>query len=1491
MSRLHPFLFLFALFLLGWGASQTAAVPVYNLPPVIINEVMVSNASAVLDASFTNFSDWIELHNTTNAPINLTGYWLSDDPLLLQMWPFPNGTVIPAHGFLLVWADNENTGLHTNFKLKASGEVITLSDGGGAVVDVLDYRGIPQRPNVAYGRAPAANTTWLYYDAPFATPGGPNHPSMGLPTAEQSPLPTPSLPGGFYTTTLALHWLSESPTADLYYTLDGSTPTTTSLPYLGQPIPITTTTVVRLRGYENGRLPSPIATHTYFLNQQFTLPVISLATDPAYFFDDQIGLYVPGIYFNPGNPTWTGNYFQKWERPLSFEYYDAQQAFQFQFDGGVEIHGNFSRSLRQKGLEIITGGQYGSSDVRYQLFTEKEIDRFERFLLRASGGDQYSTFFRDAFQHRLLVGQMDIDLQAYQPTIVFLNGQYWGIHNLREKIGADYIKRNHGYDEEEIDLLNRRGTSPDDIIIGSNADYVALLNFIETNNMATAANYEYVKTQIDVHQLMNYWLAQIYFDNRDWPNNNIRYWRPHGGQWRWLLFDVDEGFGFRDSGSWTRNTVQIATTSNATVPTWSTLIMRRLLQNPEFRDEFVQRFAAHMSITFEPTRVTSIIDEIQAMLTPEMPAHIVRWQDTSGAGLHIPSVESWISGTSRIQRMRLFAQNRRDVVYTHLDDRFTAVNGTADLTFITQNPEMGHIAVHEVPVPASPFTGRFFRNIPIQLEAIPAQGYDFVEWRLGATPVSTHTHYTLSINSNATVTAVFTPLPRVIINEIHYNPAASQGDDALYEFIELYNDHPDPVDLSGYYMEGVVYTFTVGTVIAPGQHLVLAQTAATYAGQGYDVYQWHSGGLNNTGEAIRLFTSRGWLVNEVVYADSPPWPTSPDGGGPSLELRHPSLDNALFASWEPSLALGGTPGRPNNDDRPLIHNSPTRLLPEGPLGQTTFYPITITLAHASGLTVTVDYATADGTAVAGQDYLPLSGTLTFPPSTTSQTVSLGVVGNHRYEASRTAQLLLSNPSGGALGTAATQLLIVDDDPLPTLSMGDVTVGEGVGTAVLTATLSNPSAFPISVAYATADGTAIAGQDYQPANGTLNFSADTLTQTISLTIVDDDQYQPDKQLFVHLSQISNALLATPQITVTILNDDPIPPHLSVVGHTAAEGQAGQLTHFPFTVTLSFPHPLTVTVAYATADGTASAGQDYTPISGTLTFAPHQTVQVVLVPVLGDELYEADETFWLRLSQPVQAILEVAEAEGIIENDDAPPTLDVVGGVTAEGDEGLSSALFTVTLSAASGLTTTVFVATADGTAVAGHDYLPISDTLTFAPAQTSHTLAVPVVGNEWYGLDKSFSLVLSDPVGAVLGTATAEMLIVEDDPLPLLTMQGVAVQEGDVAQTWVTLTLTLDRGSELTSTVGFATADETAVAGVDYLPLSGTLTFAPYQTSHTMAIAVLGNTTPQPNRTFVVQLDAPNQVRLAQLTAEILIVDDDEESVATPWAVYLPLVVR
>ena len=433
---------------------------------------------------------------------------------------------------------------------------------------------------------------------------------------------------------------------------------------------------------------------------------------------------------------------------------------------------------------------------------------------------------------------------------------------------------------------------------------------------------------------------------------------------------------------------------------------------------------------------------------------------------------------------------------------------------------------------------------------------------------------------------------------------------------------------------------------------------------------------------------------------------------------------------------------------------------------------------------------------------------------------------------------------------------------PSITVNDVTVTEGnSGTTAATFTVSLSAAYgqPVSVHYATADGDAIAGSDYQAASGTLTFAPGSTSQTITVLVNGDRESESSEFFLLGLTSPTNAFVADPSGTGTILDDEPL---VDISGSSGAEGNSGT-TPFTFTVTLSAAYDVPVTVDYETSDLTsdetyyygltsATAGVDYTAKSGTVTFAPGQTRATITVLVNGDRVGESDESFAVYLTGTTAGLLNNYGAYATIVNDD--PLVSISGGGTVvEGNTGTKSVTFTVTLSAASDAPVTVTYATADGTATrAGGDYRAASGTLTFAPGQTSKTITVLVNGDRLGEADEYFYVNLTAATGEPLRDGVGYVVIQDDEPR--ISINSVSVREGNSGTKLMTFTVTLSAAYDQAVTVNFATHDDSAtVAGGDYVAKQGALTFAPGQTTKTFTVTIKGDTKREADESFYVLL--------------------------------------
>lgn len=549
---------------------------------------------------------------------------------------------------------------------------------------------------------------------------------------------------------------------------------------------------------------------------------------------------------------------------------------------------------------------------------------------------------------------------------------------------------------------------------------------------------------------------------------------------------------------------------------------------------------------------------------------------------------------------------------------------------------------------------------------------------------------------------------------------------------------------------------------------------------------------------------------------------------------------------------------------------------EGNSGTTTAN-FTVFLSPASSQTVTVQYATAPGTALAGSDYSTTSGTLTFTPGQTSQPVSVLVLGDTLFEPNETFNVNLTNPTNATLGDDQGVGTIIDNDAPPTISVNDVAVLEGnagTKTAVFTISLSNPHSQNVTVNYATADDTAIAGSDYVAASGVATITAGSPSTSIAVTINGDTTFESDESFRFNLSNPTNATITDNQGIGAINNDDPVPV-ISINDVSVTEGNAGTV-NAGFTVSLSNPSSQTITVDYATANSTATAGSDFVAATATVTFTPGQTSRPLNITVNGDTVFEQNEAFNVNLSGASNATISDSQGVGTITNDDAQPTISINDVSVTEGNAGTTTANFTVSLSNASSVVISANYTTADGSASAGSDYTLNSGSVSFAAGETSKSISVTVSGDTTFEGNETFNVNLSNATNATFADSQGVGTINNDDSQPAISINDVSVIEGHAGTTNATFTVSLSNASSQTITVNYSTADVTATAGSDYVATSNSLSFAAGETSKSINVTVNGDTAFEPNETFNVNLSGATNATIADNQGVGTINNDDTQ---------------
>ena len=408
---------------------------------ITINEVLASNGSVNTDPDYGTNADWIELYNAGQADVNIGGWSVTDNLNKPKKYVLPDGTTIKAGGYLLIWCDDKGTGLHAGFKLSADGEEVGLFDAAGKMVDSMSFG--PQYSDISFGRSIDNTAVTVFFMTP--TPGAANT-TQGY--SGRSNQPVILTQGGAYAGSVTVT-ITNDQGGKVYYTTDGSDPTEKSSVY-STPLTFTKTTVLRARILEDGKMPGLTKTMTYFLNNEFQghcLPIVSLATDSENFWDSEHGIY-----------GWTNAHNEKadFEIPVNIELYENNGSDRAAFNepAGVKINGLYAWQLPQKMLGVYFKKKYGESKLSYQLFHDDPRNEFDDFALRASGNDWNYTMFRDGLlQQACRRGGLNLALQAFRPSVVYLNGEFLGIHNIREKVNEEYIETRYGLEHGTFDMI------------------------------------------------------------------------------------------------------------------------------------------------------------------------------------------------------------------------------------------------------------------------------------------------------------------------------------------------------------------------------------------------------------------------------------------------------------------------------------------------------------------------------------------------------------------------------------------------------------------------------------------------------------------------------------------------------------------------------------------------------------------------------------------------------------------------------------------------------------------------------------------------------------------------------------------------------------------------------------------------------------------------------------------------------------------------------
>lgn len=761
--------------------------PLTGRAQVVINEVSPSNY-AELANSFGEYDDWMELYNITGTAVDLTGWYLSDNPNNTMKWAFPAGSTIAGNGHLVVFCSGRNTvaggEYHTNFKLNQTDqEWAVLSDPAGAIISDFQLA-IRTQADHSRGLDVDGTGTWRLFTNP--TPGGSNTGAVDEYVAK----PAFSVPAGVLGGPANVTITCATPGATIRYTTDGTTPTAGSPAYAG-PVAIGTTSVLRARAFSGAgnSPPSAVETNTYLIGTTHSVAILSVA-------GDEIQTLMDGNQIEP---------------VVSMEYFGPDGVLRDEATGDANEHGNDSWAYPQRGIDYISRDQFGDNDaLHYPIFRTKDRDHYQRLIIKAAASDNYpfeggGAHIRDAFVQALSqVNDLRLDERSYEPCVLYVNGQYWGVYEIREKVDdSDFTDEYYDQPEDQLYFLKTwGGTWQEYGGTAAQSEWDGLVAYILANDMGDPAAFAYVESLYNWRSLVDYVVLNSQVVCADWLNWNTAWWRGlnpdgDGRRWRYALWDMDATFGHYVNFTGIPDQSAAADPCNPEslpdpggqghVP----VLDKLLNENDEVRTYYVNRFIDLNNTVFSCPYMIDLLDSLVALIEPEMPGHIARWGG---------NMAEW---QGNVQAIRDFIDERCVQITTGLQDCYDVV-GPHRVAYNVDPPLSGDITINSIQPPSYPFSGQYYGNIATTLAPLPGTGWVFSHWEVFSTntvlPSTTDSLVTVDILAPDSIVAHFKPPTR-------------------YEIVL----DAEPRGAASIQFDGVTYTELPTTVIVPANQQVPVQ--------------------------------------------------------------------------------------------------------------------------------------------------------------------------------------------------------------------------------------------------------------------------------------------------------------------------------------------------------------------------------------------------------------------------------------------------------------------------------------------------------------------------------------------------------------------------------------------------------------------------------------------------------------------------------------------
>ena len=830
-------------------------------------------------------------------------YW-KQYPKVIKTWlSFASSDSTYQFDTVANYLNTPNLPLHCNFKINGNGEKIYLFNKLGE--ELQEFK-IPALPiNSSAGLHPDFTDSLVFYETPSPLERNASFAKEGI--IKDSVIL--NYVSGYYNDSIKVEVLSPIQEFIIRYTNDGSLPRDTSFVY-DTAFYADSSAVFRFRYFSDSLISGPISNYTYLVNDSSAYDFFSIITDPYNLWDNDYGIYVLGSHYHSSAPFFEANFWQNWERPVHIQQFSSEGELLWKQDAGIKIHGNYTRMVPQKSFGFYAKSEYGYSRFKHQFFHQKPtLESRKRFLLRNAGNDFYYTHIRDLLVQTRMQNE-NIDIQSGQTVNAYLNGQYWGIYHLREKIDRFYLQDNWGVNPDSVDLLEQNGL----IISGNRNEFEDLLKFVKNNDLSINSNYKYVCSEIEIDNWIDNLISNLYHFNTDWPHHNTKFWKSNGRKWRQILVDQDVVMGYKVDNTALDNSLL---RMHEDTISYLAIFYQELLENQNFKAQYINRFADLMNTIFLEEQYMPLMDSLVGVLSLEMERHTDKWNRNLDfwEDLYLPRISNFISDRSPHMRNHL----------RHLYSLGT--NDTITLSVLSN--EEGKIKLNSIYIDENNWSGLYFDSIPISLEAIPNPGYVFTTWESPTSPQladSSRIIHQWFLKSHDTIIAhFFSPSGggdtlKIAFTEINYRSFdnAEAGD-----WIEIYNHETDSIDLSQWSLKALkpykTWYIPNGVKIAPQERLLIVQDTNLFKNIHPETPRFigpFEFGLNSTTESISLWDELNRQVSKMSFTSKSPWPDN-SNTSKTIELTHIDSDYRQAENWSLGCPGGSAGIAPQNCEQDI----------------------------------------------------------------------------------------------------------------------------------------------------------------------------------------------------------------------------------------------------------------------------------------------------------------------------------------------------------------------------------------------------------------------------------------------------------------------------------------------------------------------------------------------------------------------------------------------